>query len=536
MSYRLGCLALWGFALLGCCAPGWSRERDRLQVQIESGVLLGSADDGVVSFKGIPYAAPPTGALRWRAPQAPAKWRGTRAATQFGHDCLQTPFPGDLAPSRVSFDEDCLYLNVWRPAGTARRLPVMVWIHGGGFVNGGSSPLVYDGTGFGRSGVVLVSLNYRLGKLGFFAHPALSAEQQGKPLGNYGLLDQIAALQWVQHNIARFGGDPHHVTLFGESAGGISVHMLLSAPAARGLFQQAIIESGAGRPGPFGSRPLTGAPNSAEVVGLKLAAHFGIEGTDAAALAKLRAIPGEQLGDIHMGTMSADVSYIGGPLRDGMIVADDPTELYRQGRTATIPVIVGANDADLGFAQGNTVEELLQPFGANSAAARAIYDPTGHATAKEVAALVGGAAFLIEPARHVARLMAAGGGPVFEYRFSYVAESMRARARGAAHASEIPYVFNTIRAVLKDQATAADLAMARAVHAYWVGFSKAGVPRDDGAPAWPRYQPTSDVIMDFRQSGPVVEADRWRKRLDLVEVWNDSLEGERRAPGRPSEP
>ena len=198
-------------------------------VNTESGLVTGATADGVISYKGIPYAAPPVGELRWRAPQPPAKWSAPLAATAYGHDCMQLPFPSDAAPLGTPPAEDCLVLNVWAPEKhSAKKLPVMFWIYGGGWVNGGSSPAVYDGSQFAKGGVVLVSFNYRLGRLGFFAHPALTKEHPDEALGNYGYMDQIAALKWVQRNIAAFGGDPGNVTIFGESAGGFSVHMLMT--------------------------------------------------------------------------------------------------------------------------------------------------------------------------------------------------------------------------------------------------------------------------------------------------------------------
>jgi para-nitrobenzyl esterase len=215
-------------------------------VRVEGGLVEGAVAGDVLSFKGIPYATPPVGALRWRAPQPVAAWKGARKADAFASDCMQVPFPSDAAPLGTPPAEDCLYLNVWRPATDAKRRPVLVWLHGGGFVNGGSSPAVYDGSAFARRGLVFVSLNYRLGRFGFFAHPALTAAHEG-PLGNYGLLDQIAALRWVQRNIARFGGDPARVTLIGESAGGVSVLDLMASPMAKGLFRQTVVMSGGGR-------------------------------------------------------------------------------------------------------------------------------------------------------------------------------------------------------------------------------------------------------------------------------------------------
>ena len=239
--------------VLGCCAAvlflsgsiTFAADKNKADVKVESGMLRGVSDVGVVSYKGVPYAAPPTGNLRWKAPQPAAHWSGVRTANQFGHDCMQLPFPSDAAPLGTKPDEDCLVMNVWAPAArTSSKLPVMVWIYGGGYVNGGSSPAVYDGSQFAKQGVVFVSFNYRLGRFGFFAHPALTAEAGSAPLGNYAFLDQIAALKWVQNNIAAFGGDPNKVTLFGESAGGGSVLTMMTSPLSRGLFQQAIIESG----------------------------------------------------------------------------------------------------------------------------------------------------------------------------------------------------------------------------------------------------------------------------------------------------
>ena len=236
-----------------------------------------------------------------------AKWQGVRDATGYGADCMQVPFPSDAAPLGMKPAEDCLYLNVWRPAHAAgKKLPVLVWIYGGGFVNGGSSPAVYDGSPFARDGVIFVSFNYRLGRFGFFAHPALSAEKPAGPLGNYAIMDQIAALKWVRRNIAAFGGDADNVTICGESAGGMSVHILMTSPAASGLFQKAIVQSGGGRPNLLRGRPLAGGPDSAEAIGVAFAKQAGIEGTDAQALQKLRALPADALlNGLNMATMGA---------------------------------------------------------------------------------------------------------------------------------------------------------------------------------------------------------------------------------------
>ena len=218
----------------------------RSPVKTDAGPVTGVVAGDVAAYKGIPFAAPPVGDLRWKAPQPVKPWTAALAADHYAADCMQKPFGGDAAPLGTPPAEDCLYLNVWTPAARAAApLPVMVWIYGGGFVNGGSSPAVYDGSAFARRGIVFVSMNYRLGRFGFFAHPALTAETpKGTPLGNYGFLDQFAALQWVKRNAAAFGGDPANVTIFGESAGGGSVNALMISPMAKGLFHKAIVAVG----------------------------------------------------------------------------------------------------------------------------------------------------------------------------------------------------------------------------------------------------------------------------------------------------
>ncbi len=289
---------LIGAALLGLAAMGGGNAAPPPVVRVDSGELQGVVDDGVVSYKGIPFAAPPVGDLRWRPPQPVAPWTGVRQAAEFGADCMQGRFgpppaaPG-APPARVP-SEDCLFLNVWRPASAApgAKLPVMVWIYGGGFTGGSSSSPNTSGTQFAKQGVVLVAANYRVGRFGFFAFPALSRERPDETKGNYAYMDQIAALQWVKRNIAAFGGDPNNVTIFGFSAGGVSVHSLLASPMARGLFHKAIVESGGSRDSVLTARPMRADgvdpnyPVSAETIGINFARSMGIEGTDQAALAK----------------------------------------------------------------------------------------------------------------------------------------------------------------------------------------------------------------------------------------------------------
>ena len=493
-------------------------------VTIDTGKLRGEAQGAVVSFKGIPFAQPPVGDLRWRPPQPVAKWQGVRDATSYGADCMQLPFPSDAAPLGMKPAEDCLYLNVWRPAhAPGRKLPVLVWIYGGGFVNGGSSPAVYDGSPFARDGVIFVSFNYRLGRFGFFAHPALSAEKPGGSLANYAIMDQIAALEWVRRNIVVFGGDPGNVTICGESAGGMSIHILMTSPAAAGLFQKAIVQSGGGRTSLLRGRPLAGAANSAEAVGVAFAKQAGIEGTDAQALRNLRALPAQSVvNGLNLASMGAPAAatYVGGPVLDGQIMVAEPARLYAEGKAARVPLMLGANSLDIGFMQGKTVDDLLAQFGANADKARAVYQVKSGDDVRKVAFRMGGDQMMGEPARYVARTLTAHGQPVYEYRFSYVAESLRQQSPGAMHATDIPFAFDTVAARYGKDLTAQDAAAAHSMHAYWVAFATTGKPEVTGQPAWPLYDAKGDRIMDFTTAGPVAGSDPWQARLDLAEAFN----------------
>jgi len=491
------------------------------EVRVDSGTLKGLNAEGVRAFKGIPFAAPSIGENRWRAPQPVVPWKGARSAAAYGSDCMQLPFPGDAAPLGNKPAEDCLYLNVWAPVERhSTKLPVMVWIYGGGFVNGGTSPAVYDGTHFAKSGVVLVSFNYRVGRFGFFAHPALTREDPNALLGNYCFLDQIAALKWVQKNIARFGGDPGNVTLFGESAGGASVLTMMTTPLARGLFQKAIVESGGGRSllGPM-RRIHESAPNlpSGEAVGVAFAEKAGIKGDDAAALAALRQLPAERVVDgLNMASMG-NPTY-SGPMIDGKIVVESSEQAMLGGRAMNIPVMAGANSSDIGFSFAKSMDELFAPFGANREKAQAVYNPDKSTEFRKIGLVVAMDRMMVEPARFVVRTAAAAGQPAYEYRFSYVAESLRKQWNGAPHATEIPFVFDTVAARYGKDLAPADEAAAKAAIAYWVAFAKTGNPDGEGRPHWPRYTAADDELMNFTNSGPVAEHDAWKARLDLTEA------------------
>lgn len=500
--------------------------------QINSGKIEGVEQGGVVAYKGIPFAQPPVGELRWRAPQPVKAWTGIFDASQYGHDCAQLPFPSDAAPLGTTPAEDCLVTNVWKPSSVkaGAKLPVMVWIYGGGFVNGGSSPEVYSGHKFAEQDVVAVSFNYRVGRFGFFAHPALSAENKdaalaNDPLGNYGFMDQIAALKWVKQNIAQFGGDPERVTLVGESAGGFSIHSLLTSPLAKGLFNQAIIQSGGGRTG-IGQRYIDKTnslgQSSAESVGVDFAKRFAIEGTDAEALAKLRALPADDIvSGLNMATMG-DPTY-SGPMTDGQLVLDNPQTFYDQGMDLAMPLMIGTTDAEIGFPpQVKTMQEALAMFGeANFAKAEQAFTNGKEIEPQAVAQALSSDLLMVEPGRYVLRQAVKQGNQVYAYRFGYVADSFKKEWPGAFHATDIPYAFNTVDAKYGDSLTKADADMGALTNHYWVNFIKSGNPNGKGLPEWTAYETAKDNILMFDNHGVKATGmikDPWQARLDLVKT------------------
>lgn len=479
----------------------------------EDGDVRGVTMGPVSSFKGIPYAAAPVGALRWRAPQAVKPWKDPLDATAFGPSCMQAdPIPKS---------EDCLTLNVWRPSVRSNKpLPVMVWIYGGALVHGNTPQYPLDA--LAQQGVVLVSMNYRMGRLGFFAHPALAQESPNEVHGNYGYLDQQAALRWVQKNIAAFGGDPKQVTIFGESAGGGSVIVHLTSPLSKGLFQRAILQSPGIPTARAQSLPLT-EESAAEQAAVAYTRSLGISSDGPAALAALRKVSADKLVEGAgapqvLAGLSSGKPVIGvvGAIRDGHLLVEPPESVFAAGRQARVPIMVGANSRDLGIGEANSKEELFASFGPFSSEAHKLYDPKGEQTLDELKQQVFADVTLVEPARHLADMIRGSGEPVYLYRFSYVAESQRSKLPGTLHGFEIPYTLNLPSAIVKDKVTAEDKKMGQVASAYWVVFGKTGNPNGVARVEWPLYDPAVDRVINFTNGGVIVEPDPLKKRLDLV--------------------
>ena len=476
-------------------------------VKVEGGLLQATEENGLRIYRGIPYAAPPVGDLRWKAPQPPAKWEGIRKADEFGRACMQTnPAIATLpAPS-----EDCLYLNVWTPAKTANeKLPVLVWIHGGGFVAGTPAEKLYHGEWLAKKGVVVVSIGYRLGLFGFFAHPELTAESRNLSSGNYGLLDMIAGLNWVQANIAAFGGDPKKVTVQGESAGAAAVSMLCGSPLTKGLFRAAIAESG-GSFGPvrpdatFGEMvPIETAQQSGE----KLLSTFGVK-----TLAEARKIPAEKLMEMaprQMGWFRPNV--------DKYVIVGDQYKLYEAGKYNDVPVLVGYNsDEGATFGSPKSQEDYV----------KGIRDRYQQFADKILAAYPGGDS--PEEKRTARNLMRdssfgwntlawarlqtkTGKSKVFLYYFNEKAELPKGvdpAGYGARHAAELPYVFNQLTEHGRPAPIPKDEALSEMMRSYWTNFVKTGDPNGAALPKWPSYDDAKPLVLHIEalntKAAPIV--------------------------------
>lgn len=487
-------------------------------VKVKEGLVQGTSENGLTIYKGIPFAAPPVGDLRWRAPQPAAKWEGVRQANKFAPEPMQG---GNPASGK---SEDCLYLNVWTPAKSPTdKIPVLVWIYGGAFNAGGTAESWYNGEKLAKKGVVLVSIAYRVGQLGFLAHPELSAENPKHVSGNYGLLDMIAALKWIRENIAAFGGDPNKVTIFGESAGAIAVSMLCASPLAKGLFDGAISESG----GSFGpTRAITYPGENMKTLPFAEAAGAAyVKDAGFASIADLRKVDADKL---------PAVRGLAWPIVDGWVIPGDQYKRYEEGKYNDIPVLVGYNsDEGASFSPPKTPEEYVAAvknrYGKFADELIKAY-PAGNVTvAKSARDLMRDAAF----GWHTwswARLQSRGKSKVFYYYFDqhpdYPESSPRA-GYGSPHAQEVSYVFGTMD-TSNPQTTKTDMEISDAMGTYWTNFAKYGNPNGGGQPEWPAFSEANPVVMYFSQTphtGPVPDAASL-KVLDDYFRWRRSPDGQ----------
>jgi para-nitrobenzyl esterase len=494
-------------------------DQGAVKVRTKYGVVEGAvnADGKVRMFKGIPFAAPPVGPLRWKPPQPPAAWSGVRKATAFGARCMQGRIYSDMVFRDDGPSEDCLYLNVWTPA-RAKSLPVMVWIYGGGFNAGAASEPRQDGEKLAEKGVVVVSMNYRLGVFGFYSHPELTKESPHHASGNYGLMDQWAALQWVRDNIARFGGDPKNVTIFGESAGSFSVCAQMASPLARGLVQKAIGESGAFTGSRLGARPVS----DTEQTGLKFAeAAFGTT-----SLEKLRALPADQI--LEASLKNRQLRFW--PNIDGYFFTEDPTETYAAGRQAHVPLLAGWN-ADEGSYQSffgqdeatreNYIKHAREQFGANADEFLKLYPAETDAEAKRSAQDYAGDQFIafatwkwIELQHETAK------APVYRYRFDNTlplpADAPAGAEPRAYHSAEIEFVFRALdskKLPWREQ----DRTLSELMASYWTNFAKKGDPNGAGLPRWPVYSSSDGYQVMHLEANPHAAPDALRPRYEFLD-------------------
>ena len=528
-------VVLCGALVLSACAAGDADDAagDPLGPVIETGpgTLEGervAGDEGVLVFRGVPYAEPPVGNARWRVPAAKAAWEGTRSAATFGPACWQrlTPESSIYTRGDLDRDEDCLYLNVWTAAvESSEARPVMVWFHGGGHTGGWGSAKVFDGAALAKKGVVLVTLNYRLGPFGFLAHPALTAESPHGASGNYGLLDKVAALEWVRDNIAAFGGDPGNVTIFGQSAGSWSVCYLMASPLAAGLFHKAIGHSG----GCFrGGRPDLPA---AQEAGLAAASELGVEGDGAEALAALRALDPEAVLDSGLGS---------GAIVDGWFMPRPARAIFEAGEHNDVPVIVGAlaNEGTTLYAsmpertEAELVSVLRDQYGELTDALLAAYEPEiGQSTRWGAQAIQADRSFVWEM-RTWARTVEAAGNDAYLYFFNQAPPVFRIyvpergaidmpdgpEGYGAYHSGDLAYAFGNTGLVGIDW-TDWDHELSRAMAQYWANFARTGDPNGDGLAVWPRYEAAVDEWLEF--GSEIGTAREVRKdKLDLFDQVN----------------
>jgi len=488
-------------------------------IKVDGGLLQGAFENGLTVYKGIPFAAPPVGNLRWKAPRPPATWDGVRMAEKFAPGAMQ----GINPPSGKS--EDCLYLNVWSPAKSAgEKVPVLVWIYGGGFAFGYTSDPMYNGANLAKKGVVLVSIAYRVGQLGFLAHPELSEESPNHVSGNYGLLDMIAGLKWIKQNIAAFGGDPDKVTIFGESAGGIAVSMLCASPLARGLFRGAISESG----GSFGPTRRTTYPgeNLKSLHDAEIDGEAYVKSAGVASIEELRKIDADKLPGRGIG-----MSW---PIIDGYVIPDDQHNLYEAGKYNDVPILVGYNsDEGASFSHDKTPADYIsgvqKRYGKFADDLIKAY-PAGVSTVPKTARdLSRDAAFGWQTWSWATLQLKTGKSKVFYYYFDQHPDYPESSPRygfGSPHGQEVAYVFQHVDAASPD-ITKTDINISNDMSTYWTNFAKYGDPNSTGMPEWPVYTNKKPVVMYFgptSHTGPVPSAESL-KVLDKYFEWRRTPEG-----------
>ena len=477
-------------------------------VRTGGGWVQGVVKNGISIYKGVPFAAPPVGPLRWRAPQRTKPWMGVRNADRFAPACAQIwHSSASFGVPEVPTSEDCLYLNIWTPArSAAARLPVMVWIHGGGFSTGATALPVYDGANLAKKGVVLVSIAYRVGPFGFLAHPTLTKESGGSS-GNYGLLDQLAGLQWVQRNIRAFGGDPHRVTIFGESSGGYCVSMLAASPLAKGLFHGVISESG----GNFS--PPSWTLSKAERYGVEFLSALG-----APSIAAARRLPAAAI----LKTPGASDGPFW-PNMDGKVLRSDQYLLYRAALQNDTPVLVGSNsDEGATFSSvpdaASFIGQVHSQYGAYADRILSAYPAQGNAEAVRSKSALISDEFQWE-AWVWARLQSrTGKGRVYLYYFNHrppFRDTSPNRQFGAIHSAEIGYVFGNLTEP-DVHYTKADRTLSDQISSYWVNFAKSGNPNGDALPFWQAFNARHPVVMHF-EGEPKMGGVPNLKRLELLD-------------------
>jgi para-nitrobenzyl esterase len=513
--------------LIAAIAAGASLHGSEV-VQTDRGKVEGTvnADASIRTYRGIPYAAPPVAALRWKAPQPSPKWNGVKSAREFGSRCMQDHIFQDMLFRDKEPSEDCLYLNVWTPAKSQNaKLPLMVWIYGGGFTAGASSEPRQDGENLAKKGVVVVSMNYRLGIFGFLAHPALSLESGHHASGNYGFMDQVAALEWVKRNINAFGGDPAQVTIFGESAGSFSVSALMASPLARGLFQRANGESGAF----FGPALNLQALGQREEAGKKFA-----EGLGANSITELRALPADTI--MHpksAGTPTRLPGDVTSPNTDGYFLTEEVKATFAAGKQSHVPLLAGWNADDMNFraffarepASAQTfVARMKGIFGDDTDAALKLYPGETDGQAKQSAQELAGDQFIAYSTwKWIEAQTDLGDVPVFRYRFEdappFAPGAAPAKAgdppRGAYHSAEIEYVFGTLAS--KDLPwRPEETKLSELMSTYWTNFAKTGNPNGPGLPEWPAYNAQHRYVMHLKEPAES-SIDQRHSRYELLD-------------------